>query len=252
MITGDYDQLRDLADNNVCAADNGRLNVAWHKERNCYYIKCAVCGECKTMTRVLSLTEAHKAGAELPEPIKSNVKKSIEKRAASLPGAPQAETFSGIPATDLGTGELLKLEMIQALSIYARKYGLDPARSHVCLMYGKPYITIDGYLYYTDKTGKNYSINSRPLNDDERNTYQIGENDHAWLAEVQLFDPFRHFPGLGIVTAEEMTEKSKSNPNQLASPVVAKHPWQLAQKRAEWQALRRAFPIGESPQGEEE
>jgi len=23
------------------------------------------------------------------------------------------------------------------------------------------------------------------------------------------------------------------------------HPWQLAQKRVEWQALRRAFPIGE-------
>jgi len=59
------------------------------------------------------------------------------------------------------------------------------------------------------------------------------------------------FGGIGIVTQEEMTEPSKRHPDQLRSPVVAKHPWQLAQKRAEWQAMRRAFPIGE-PENEKE
>ncbi|MBA7580553.1 hypothetical protein ES708_22446 [subsurface metagenome] len=58
--------------------------------------------------------------------------------------------------------------------------------------------------------------------------------------------------GLGIVTREEMEAKSPRDETKLRSPVVAAHPWQLAQKRAEWQALRRGFPIGESEYEKEE
>uniref|UniRef100_A0A6H2A0A6 Uncharacterized protein n=1 Tax=viral metagenome TaxID=1070528 RepID=A0A6H2A0A6_9ZZZZ len=251
MITGEYDQLRDLAEDNVCAADNGRLVVAWHKEQSCYYIKCGICGECKAMTRVMSLTEEHRAG-NLPDgPVKDNVKKGIEKRAARLPTAPQAETFTGVPAADLGTGELLPREMVLALINYAGKYHLDPARGHVCLMYGRPYITIDGYLYHAAQDGRPYSIESRPLAPDEFGTYQIEAGSHAWISTVRFAGAGNYVTGLGIVTKEEMEAKSKRHPDQLAAPVVAAHPWQMAQKRAEWQALRRAFPIGEDKPGEE-
>ena len=73
----------------------------------------------------------------------------------------------------------------------------------------------------------------------------MGPTDHAWVAEVIFTDTGASFTGLGIVTYDEMTAKSNKNPDRLRSPVVAAHPWQLAQKRAEWQALRRAFPFGE-------
>lgn len=246
MITGDYDQLNELVGRHVCAEDNGRLNVAWHKEQSCYYIKCAICGECKGMSEVPSLTQAHKQGLLTEGPVQDNVKKSVQKRAQSLPQSPQAETFQGIPATDLGTGDLIPQQVLQALVSYAKTYGLDPARGHVCLMYGLPYITIDGYFYHAYKEKIALAINVRPLDESERKVYQVNEGDHAWVCNIVRGNDFTKFTGIGIVTKAEMEEESKKKPGHLRSPIVAAHPWQLAQKRAEHQALRRAFPIGES------
>jgi len=248
MITGDYDQLRDMADNNVCAADNGRLVAAWHKERQCYYLKCGICGETKAIQRSKTPTEELQSSTDVPAPAPEKTRQEVTKRAARSPQSPTAMTLGGIPATDLGTGELLKLEVLKALVDYAYRYGLDPTRGHVCLMYGKPYFTIDGYLYHANRTGKIYTLASRPLTAGEVTDYQIPEAAHAWLGTVTFPGAGNFFTGLGIVTWEEMEERSKKNPEKLASPVVARHPWQLAQKRCEWQALRRAFPIGESEQ----
>lgn len=249
MITGDYDQLNDLVGNHACAVCQGHLVVAWHKDKSCYYIKCGACDECKAITKVMSLTEAHKAGEELPEPVKSNVKKAIEKRAQRLPKEPAAETFSGVPAADLGTGELVPVDKLQALVAYARRYGLDPARGHVALMYGEPYFTIDAYLYHAKQEKIPYSLFAWPLTDKERDQYQIDTGDHAWMSKVVLIDSGASFEGIGIVTKAEMDEMSKRYPDRYANPVVREKPWYQAKKRAEWQALRRAFPIGDSEEG---
>ena len=155
-------------------------------------------------------------------------------------------TFSLLPKADLGNGEILSPGAINALIGYAKMYGLDPYRGHVVIMYGAPYIGLDGYVYSADKQNKPYRLLSRPLNEDERKAYRIEkEKDHAWLATVEKLEG-GSFTGLGIVTEAEMTAKSKKDTTQLRSPVVAAHPWQLAQKRAEWQAMRRGFPIGET------
>lgn len=274
MIKAEYELLEDLARNNECADHHRPLVVAWYSDNDwhgwtlrCGEGNCQVSNRDSTGTpimdkrpghypdnlvRVMSLTEEHKAGAELPEPVRSNVEKGIQKRAAPPGKEPTAVTFPGVPAVDLGTGELLTREVVQGLVNYARKYGLDPARGHVVLMYGKPYITIDGYLYHAKKENIPFVLASRPLTESERKDYQIGEGDHAWVSEVKLLDTGGSVTGQGIVTRDETTEKSKAKPDQLRSPVVAKHPWQLAQKRGEWQALRRAFPIGESGEDKED
>jgi hypothetical protein len=82
---------------------------------------------------------------------------------------------------------------------------------------------------------------------EEAREYKIAKTDHGWLAKVTFTTDGTEFNGVGIVTYDEMTAKSTKHPDQFKSPVVATKPWQLAQKRAEWQALRRAFPIGEVP-----
>jgi len=251
MITGKSEELQAMADNNVCAADGGHLTVAWDSTASMYYLRCGVCNVTKGITHSKSVTEAYKAGEPLPPQVKDNVEKSMAKRQAKHPLPAGAVTMGGIPASDLGTGELLTLDVMKALVNYAHLYGLDPRRGHVCLMYGKPYITIDGYLYHANESGIPYSLASRPLTDNEKSSYQIPEGAFAWLSTVTLTATGAYLTGQGIVTKEEMTEMSKRDPSKLAAPVVARHPWQLAQKRAEWQALRRAFPIGEQDRGEE-
>lgn len=268
MIKGDYEKLKDLAKFNVCAEHKMPLEVAWYGPEKCWVLRCdegiskipdqnfqgldpseygGVPGHYPdAITRQLSLTEEYRTGEPLPELIEDNIKKGIRRRAMQQGKQPTAMTFAGVPTTDLVTGELLSRETVQALVEYAHRYNLDPARGHVVVMYSKPYITIDGYLYHARSTGIPYTLQSRPMTTEEEKVYKIGVTDHGWLAEVIFTESGDKFNGTGIVTYDEMTARSSRDETKLRSPVVAAHPWQLAQKRAEWQALRRAFPIGET------
>uniref|UniRef100_A0A6M3Y4R2 Uncharacterized protein n=1 Tax=viral metagenome TaxID=1070528 RepID=A0A6M3Y4R2_9ZZZZ len=244
MIKGDHDRLKDLAKWNICAEHKTPLEVAWYGDEKTWVLRCGHDHYPDTITRQLSLTEEYKAGGELPGHIEDKVKKGMRRRAMQQGKQPAAVTFPGVPAADLGTGELLVPEAVKALVDYAHRYGLDPARGHVVLMYGKPYITIDGYLHHARQSKVPYSLQSRPLDDVELKGYRAPENAHVWISKVKMSVTGEEFIGYGVVTQDEITEESRGKPGQLRSPVVAKHPQLLAQKRAEWQTLRRAFPIG--------
>jgi len=252
MIKGDYDKLNDLASRNVCSEHHTPLEVAWYGPEHTWVLRCGHDHYPDAITRQLTMTEMHKAGEPLPGHIEDKVKKRQRRKVMEQGKKPTMGTLPGFPNADLGTGELLLPEMATALIEYARKYELDPVRSHVVLMYGKPYITIDGYLWHANRSKKPYTLSSHPMTEDEKRDHMVNPLDHAWLALVIFTGTDSSLSGIGIVTQEEMLAKSPRDPNRLRSPVVAAHPWQLAQKRAEWQALRRAFPIGETEEEKEE
>lgn len=252
MIKGDADYLKDIASKYVCSEHLTPVVVAWHAQEDSYVLRCGQGEYPEEVTRQPSLTELYKTGQLPPGPIADNIERRERKKAMSTNKQLESLVLGNVPKADLATGEMLTLEQVQALMSFAAKYALDPYRGHVLIMYGKPYISLDGYLYHAGKVGKDFQLNSRPLSDDERKTYQVDEGDHAWVCQVIRDYPSRSFVGQGIVTKEEIEAKSTKHPEQLRSPVVAAHPWQLAQKRAEWQALRRAFPIGETEEKEEE
>ena len=244
MITGTYEELAPLVGRNVCPECEKPIEVAWDSQANTYYIRCGNSHRPDSLKRILSASQEAEAearkrsGAGAAGSPKSSQKTPVKYQ------APEAVTMGGIKAVDLGTGELLAPAAVQMLIDYAGKYDLDPVRGHVVMLYGKPYIGLDGYLYHANRSGIPYSLNSRPLNCQEREEIQVVEGDHAWRAEITKLETNELAIGIGIVTKAEREEESTKRPGQLRSPVVARHPWQLAQKRAEWQALRRAFPIG--------
>lgn len=244
MIKGDYDYLKRLSQYNVCSEHHTPLVVAWHGGEKSWVLRCGEDHYPDAITGQPSLTGLYKQGEELPSYIEDNIKQSIRRKAMTQGNKSTSIKNWLVPTADLGTGELLPPVIIQALVDYAHRYGLDPERAHVVIMYGKPYITLDGYLYHANRSGIIYNLESRPMSTEEAANYKIKWTDYAWIAELRFLATGQLFTGLGIVTYDEMTETSKKNPDQLRSPVVAKHPWQLAQKRSEWQALRRAFPIG--------
>lgn len=246
MIKGEYDYLKNLAEINVCAEHGTPLLVATHPTDACYVLRCGENHYPDTIRRIPTLTEEYRQGNLPSGPIADNIEKRSRKKAMTSKQPTKELVLGEVPRADLATGELLLPEQIQALILYARKYELDPYRGHVVIFYGKPYIGLDGYLYHANKIKADYHLNSRPLTDEERKTYQVDEGDHAWVCQVIIGDNIRSYIGLGIVTKKEIEARSTKHPEQLRSPVVAAHPHLLAQKRAEWQALRRAFPIGES------
>jgi len=229
MITGTKELLDQYVVSHRCPDHEDSLVVAWHAGENSYVVRCG--------------------HGHFPEEIVPTATKTQLYKRDQLPKADPL--FNLLPKKDLATNELLTPEAIGFLVNYAERYGLDAYRGHVVYMYGQPYIGLDGYLYHANKEKIPYQLRSHPLDEIDRKTYLINENDHAWICEVVLPMGDQSFTGMGVVTREEMVAMSTKNPNKLRSPVVAAHPWQLAQKRAEWQALRRAFPIGESDKQEE-
>lgn len=223
MITGKKEELEQITQTHKCPEHDARLVVAWHAGENAFVIRCGAGHFPEEVVSIPTAVQEFKQGTR----------------------APVGQGLNLLPMRDSATGEELAPDLIVGLIDYAKKYGLDAFRGHVVIMYGKPYIGLDGYLYYANKTRIPYSLTSKPMNPIDRLAYQVDEDDHAWLAEVHLITTDQVFNGTGIVPAKEMTETSGRDKSKLKSPVVAAHPWQLAQKRAEWQAMRRAFPIGE-------
>lgn len=246
MIKGPYPQLKGIVRSNVCSDDGGELTVAWYSPEKTYAIRCGEGHYPEQLTRQLSPTQAYKAGEPLPLAVKNNIEKRRRQTEVNNTTKGVDQKTALLPGYDLGTGESLSLEAINNLIAYAIKYSLDIYRGHVVLMYGHPYITIDGYLWYAKKERTPYTMSSRPMTVADRALYMIPPAAHAWLCEVSLNEGKSKVTGIGIVTAKEMTEESKKKPGHLRSPILAAHPWQLTQKRAEWQALKRAFPIGET------
>jgi len=141
MIKGTKDFLEQMVKSHVCPEHGPLLCVAWHAGENSYVIRCGEGHYPEEIARELTPTQQYKEGA-LP---------SV--------GGP----LDLMPKADLGSGEILDQYMIRALIVYAQKYGLDAYRGHVMLMYGKPYIGLDGYLFHAKRSGIEYALRSRPL-----------------------------------------------------------------------------------------
>lgn len=229
MITGPKERLDPIAREHSCPEHGQKLTVAWNPGANSYVIRCGEGHFPEETVREMSQSEMVKAGTH-----------------------PQVgDGYDLRPTTDLGSKQPLTPATVAGLITFAEQFGLDARLGHVQVMYGKPYVGIDGYLYHANKSKVPYRLVSRPLTEEERKAMRLEEDDHAWKAEVERLDNGQYFSGLGIVTDKEVKAMSTKNPDQLRSPVVAAHPWQLCQKRAEWQGMRRAFPIeGVPEQGE--
>lgn len=117
----------------------------------------------------------------------------------------------------------------------ALTYGFDPLMNEISIYQGRPYVSIDGRYRKAQETGKLAGVESRPATEQEREAWQIPDGDYFFHAEVWVKGSPIPFIGWGRVFASE-TKGSAHLP-------VVKNPQRMAEKRAEVQALRKAFSI---------
>ncbi len=247
MIIGKQDELCQMVKTHGCPEHpNAMLTVAWHPPEG-YVIRCGENHYPEEIKAIPTLTELRKEGQDLGQPINDRIDRNLAKRGGQSPEAATLPALTGIPPADLATGESVTIEVRRALAAWAASVGLRPELGHVALMYGKPYVEASGYLYHARQSRLSYDMEVRPLSVEERPTYQIPEGAHAWLCNITIKPDGTHVMGLGIVTLDEINAMSPKHPDKHRSPVVAAHPWHMAKKRAEHQALERAFPLGEEP-----
>lgn len=122
------------------------------------------------------------------------------------------------------------------LAQVALTYGFDPLMGEVTIYQGRPWVSIDGRYRKAQETGRFDGIETRPANKQERIDWSIPDDDYFFRAEVFVKGTSRPFVGWGRVFAAETTGGKGFKP-------VEKNPQRMAEKRAEAQALRKAFHI---------
>ena len=122
------------------------------------------------------------------------------------------------------------------LAIACVTYGLDPIMGELTIYQGNPFVTVDGRFRKAQETGKFDGISTRPATKQERDDWEIPEGDKFFRSEVFVKNVPHPFVGWGRVTAKEMKEANALTP-------LANHPHRICEKRADVQALRKAFSI---------
>jgi len=233
----EYEQMREMEKSHVCSECRSGLVTIWDDENDCYRLCCGRDHAHNGFQQGLSPTTALKRG-QADKVIGPGAQKDLEDRAK------RSETaLSLLPRADIATGQALGIAKIGELVLWADNIALNAHLGHVCLYFGKPYVTIDGYYYLLDKVKQGMTIGTRPMNAEERKITQVNEGDHAWIAEAWEGDRKLPTIGVGIVTLGDIDEPSKRNPEEFRAPVVHNKPQRIAEKRAEWQLLRKLIPL---------
>ena len=122
------------------------------------------------------------------------------------------------------------------LAQVAITYGFDPLMGEVTIYQGKPFVSIDGRYRKAQETNRLDGVETRPATKKEREDWQIPDGDYFFRAEVYVKDALHAFVGWGRVCKVETVGGKGYKP-------VEKNPQRMAEKRAEAQALRKAFHI---------
>lgn len=142
---------------------------------------------------------------------------------------------------DAGTRELATADQIKALVNFANRYNLDMYRNHVCLMYGKPYVELDGLFWLARQTGEFNGLATAPMFKGEKAKWGIAKTDIVWTASAYRKGCLYPFMGWERTTQEKLEERTKDG-KEWRWPVLRARPDRMTEKQAIRYALRAAFP----------
>jgi len=205
-----------------CAVCGGRMVVAWG---GCSYI--FRCGNDISHEGITRHDKKHEARIkQIREEMRVDTKSLMTMGEAQML---QRVEMARFPQQLDRAGKLM-------LAKVALTYGFDPLMGEVMIYQGRPYVSIDGRYRMAQETGNLDGVETRPANKQEREDWQIPDGDYFFRAEVCVKGASRPFVGWGRVRADEMGKSKGYAP-------IDTQPQRMAEKRAEAQALRKAFHI---------
>lgn len=121
----------------------------------------------------------------------------------------------------------------------ALSYRLDPLLGELTIYQGRPFVSIDGRYRKAHETGQLDGMDTRPATKEERQAWEIPDGDLFFRAEVWKNGCARSFVGWGRVRKQETLPPR--DPSKAGFRPLETNPQRMAEKRAEAQALRKAF-----------
>lgn len=130
------------------------------------------------------------------------------------------------------------------LAEVAISYGLDPLMGEITIYQGRPYASIDARYRKAQESKQLGGVETRPATREEREVWEIPDGDYFMRAEVYRNDASRPFIGWGRVKPDETKPGStRSGDTTSTYKPIQSNPQRMAEKRAEAQALRKAFHL---------
>ena len=215
------------------------LVLAW--ERDHYEARCNDHKASERFQQVGSTAQAVRRG-DVADPYVEQT--MAGKRSRDVQAASQVVEHQGYKLGDVrdaGTKALATPEQIRALIDFTLRYGLDPYRRHVCLMYGRPFIEIDGIYFKANQTGELDGYDCRPLTLTEKAEFGYNPDDAAWLSTIYRKGRARPFVGRHRVSSEFLEERS-SKSGEYRWPTWRTWTDRMCEKQAQRYAFRLAFP----------
>jgi len=234
-----YRKYKGMEGTHICARCGHNLITIWDGTAGIWVLMCAHDHEHKgfnrrqaaqTMIARGELDTTHGAGAQAK---------------ADQALSDNQQEYSLMAKADIATGMVISPAQVAALVEFADRCGLRAYLGHVCLYFGKPYPTIDGLYWKKNRDKLGFMVDCQPMTDKERLRYMVIDGDYAFIAKAITTGGDVINTGIGIVTAEEMSKKSKKHPESFAAPIVRDHPQRMAEKRAEWQLLKKMVLLGD-------
>lgn len=235
----DYEEMRSMEKTHCCAQCGAPLVTTWDRDKNEYQLVCGYNRTHQGYQQSLSPARQIQRG-EGDKMMGKGAQKEMEERAEK-----GTLSLSRLPNQDVATNKVLPPAQVNQLVVWAKQLGLNAYLGHVCLYHGKPYVTIDGYYYQLHKEQPDISIGTKPMDASQRKLFSLKPGDYGYIATPYKDGKELEWVGVGIVTQAEMQAKSKGDIDQFRAPVVHEHPQRMAEKRAEWQLLRKLVPLEE-------
>ena len=222
-----FDRLTAQASKEICSICNRLLVVAWDGAANTSVLRC---GPNKAHTGTKSAWE-HPA----------QIERGQREMTYALANLPTDETGMLARIERAKFPQALTSEEKKTLALAALSYGLDPLMGELTIYQGRPYVSIDGRYRKAQETGRLAGVETRPATKAERVAWDIPDGDFFMRTEVWVKDVERPFVAWGRVRKKE-TEALK-DPAKAGFRPLETNPQRMAEKRAEGQALRKAFSI---------
>ena len=232
-----FEDIKRMTQTHLCAQCEGALVIIWNQLIDDYELVCGRDHQHQGYQAILSGRQAIARG-QGDKVLGKGGQKDMESQIAKRPGL-----INRLPSHDIATHQTLSPATIEQLVIFGAQVGLSAVLGHCVIYFGRPYVTIDGYYYLLNKRTPDVKIGCRPCTTEERKALAAADDDIWWIAEAWEGDTKLPTAGYGLVTANEQTEMSEKHPGEFRAPVVHSHPQRMAEKRAEWQLLRKIVPL---------
>ena len=241
-----YKECRRIERTHVCAVCKGGLVTVWDGEAEAWAIRCSEGWDHSGYKRMIGYREARQIGLPIPLEVEQQFQREEERKMAEDKDRGSKALTALIPREDAGNNKLLAPDQVQLLIDYATTLGLDPYLRHVDLYFGQPRVTIYGWYYHARRQPEYGWVRTRALTPNERHDQKLEDHVHAWIAKVMSKDLQVLGEGYGYAQDKEEGQLMRGVSEEWATPQ------RRAEKRAEEDALAKAFPIGLPVLGEEE